>query len=123
MKQFLVILVASTMILTSSTAYADDAWPWIVGGLAGVALLGTLAYSNDHHASTTHVYHAPARTRHKARRYKRHYARRNRHIIRDRYEHHPGHYEGYAYQSGYYDISGHYHSGYYTREIRTACAY
>lgn len=58
MKKLIAIIVLGIVLTTSSTAYAGDAWPWVVGGLAGAALLTNLSHRSSHH--TNHVYYTPS---------------------------------------------------------------
>ncbi|MCH7504501.1 hypothetical protein IID04_02545 [PVC group bacterium] len=94
MKKLLAVIVLAVFLLSSSTAYAGDAWPWVLGGLAGFALLSTAAHSSHHGHHATYTSHA--------------------------YHHAPVHTVVYDYPStrvwvpGFYDAYGIYHSGYYT---------
>lgn len=94
MKKYITVLVLAVFLLSSSTAYAGEAWPWVVGGLAGFALLSTVAHSSrhgHHETYTSRVYHpAPTHT-----------------VVYD----YPA---TQVWVPGFYDTHGIYHSGYYT---------
>ena len=100
MKKFIAIVVLGIMLSTTSTVHAGEAWPWIVGGLAGAALLTSLAHNGGHHSSSHYVYtsshHYPT--------YSSHYSSRHFYPV------------SYAqiWVPGYYDVHGIWHGGYYT---------
>ena len=95
MKKFIAIVVLGIMLSTSRTAYAGDAWPWIVGGLAGAALLTSVAHGGHH--STSHYVPTPSH----------HYPTYSSHHF------YPVSY-AQTWVPGYYDVHGIWHGGYYT---------
>lgn len=62
MKKLLTILLMCILVLSGTPAHAGDAWPWVVGGLAGAALLTSVANShhNHHSYSTSSYYYTPS---------------------------------------------------------------
>ena len=112
MKKVLAAVVLSTMLLTSTKAYAGSAWPWVVGGIAGAALLTSVAAANDHHVTYVHEYYpepsysycpAPAYTPYCSRPvYTSYYSPEPRYVR--------------VWHEGYYDSYGYWHSGYYSLE-------
>lgn len=122
MKKSISIIILLMFLAQTRPAYAGEAWPWIVGGLAGMALLtSAVHHQNDHSTSVvTETHYVPQWPRHYT---KRHYA----HRWYSKRRHHKGH-EAYqpsqirTWHPGDYS-NGHYHHGYTTYESLRACAY
>ena len=102
MRMFVAILIVSTYVFTASIVYAGEAWPWVVGGLAGILTISAIQDSNRRQNREVHHYY---------------------HQQQPVYQQQAAYPVGVRAQErtwtpGGYDIDGNYHPGYYTyREV------
>ena len=94
MKKIAVLLVLCFCVISTNVACAGEAWPWVVGGVAGILTLSAIndANNRDSYQEVHHYYHQPS------------YATSYEGVrVRER-----------VWMPGGYDLYGNYHEGYYT---------
>ena len=93
MKKNIIIAIVMVFLHSSTNVYAGKAWPYVVGGLAGILTLNAIHDSHQRDQEVHHYYHDTQAE----------YRSRVAPSVRT---------ERVWYPEGY-DVDGNYHSGYY----------
>lgn len=91
-RRIVCFALVCAFLVSSTAAYAGEAWPWVVGGVAGILTLSAMSNSRNRNREVHHYYYSQPTA----------VSQVERQVVRERVWHQGG-----------YDIDGTYHPGYY----------